>query len=60
MMEGARKFAIWQSHEVTGYIDLTPEQADQLNGIHGIGAYFGADDNTRRLEQKIKEDRKEG
>lgn len=60
MMKGVRKYAIWQSHEVTGYIDLTPEQADQLNGIHGIGAYFGADDNIRQLCQESESAGKEG
>ncbi len=59
-MQGARKYAIWQSHEVKGYIDLTPEQADQLNGIHDIGAYFGEDDYTRRLYQGKERARKEG
>lgn len=59
-MQSARKYAVWQSHEVKGYIDLTPEQAEQLNGIHGIGAYFGEDDYTRRLYQENKRVGKEG
>ena len=37
------KFAIWKDHKVIGYIDLTEEQRQTLNGTHGINVYFGYD-----------------
>lgn len=41
------KFAIWKDHKVIGYIDLTEEQRQTLNGTHGIDVYFGYDRVTR-------------
>ena len=38
-----KKFAIWKNHVVIGYIELTEEQAHELNGIKGIDVYFGFD-----------------
>lgn len=41
------KYAIWKNHKVIGYIDLTNEQKEQLNGTHGIDVYFGFDDRLK-------------
>lgn len=41
-----RKYAIWKNHEVIGYIELTEEQKETLNGTHGIDVYFGFDKMT--------------
>ena len=40
--------------KVIDYIELTEEQARKLNGIHGIGLYFGFDKTTNleKYEQK--------
>lgn len=37
------KYAIWKNHRVIGYIELTEEQKEQLNGTRGINVYFGFD-----------------
>ncbi len=36
-------FAIWKDHKVIGYIELTEEQRQILNGTSGIDVYFGYD-----------------
>lgn len=41
------KYAIWKNHEVIGYIELTDEQKEHLNGIPGIDVYFGFDKVTK-------------
>jgi len=41
-----KTYAIWHAHNVVGYINLTPEQAEQLNSIPSIGVYFGYDEKT--------------
>jgi len=41
-----RPCAIWQGHNVIGYIGLTKLQRDTLNAIPGIGCYFGSDPLT--------------
>lgn len=41
-----KTYAIWQDKKVIGYIDLTEEQRDRLNSIHGIGIYIGFDFKT--------------
>lgn len=41
------KYAIWKSHKVIGYIELTNEQKEQLNGTRGIDVYFGFDDKLK-------------
>lgn len=38
-----KKFAIWKDHKVIGYIDLTEDQRQTLNGTSGIDVYFGYD-----------------
>lgn len=40
-------YAIWKNHEVIGYIDLTEDQKEKLNGTPGIDVYFGFDRITR-------------
>ena len=49
-----KKYAIWKNGKVIDYIELTEEQARKLNGIHGIGLYFGFDKitNLEKYEQK--------
>lgn len=42
-----KKYAIWKNHKVIGYIELTEEQKEQLNGTHGIDVYFGFDDKLK-------------
>lgn len=42
-----KKYAIWKNHKVIGYIELTEEQRQLLNGIPGIGVYFGFDKVTQ-------------
>lgn len=42
-----KKYAIWKNHKVIGYIKLTEEQRQLLNGILGIGVYFGFDKVTQ-------------
>ena len=39
-------YAIWKDKNVIGYIDLTEDQRDVLNNIHGIGVYIGYDKQT--------------
>lgn len=41
-----KTYAIWKGKEVVDYIKLTEEQVMQLNGIKGIGVYFGFDSKT--------------
>lgn len=41
------KYAIWKNHKVIGYIELTEEQKEQLNGTRGIDVYFGFDDKLK-------------
>ena len=41
------RYAIWKNHEVIGYIELTKQQKEQLNGTHGIDVYFGFDQVTK-------------
>lgn len=38
------KYAIWKNHKVIGYIEMTEEQKEVINGIHGIGIYIGYDE----------------
>lgn len=42
-----KRYAIWKNHKVIGYIELTEEQRQLLNGIPGIGVYFGFDKVTQ-------------
>lgn len=32
---------VWKNHEIIGYATLSRKDADFLNGIEGIGIYFG-------------------
>lgn len=58
-----KKYAIWQNGKVIDYIELTSEQAQKLNGIHGIGLHFGFDKVTNpestltAIFQKVKEEK---
>lgn len=40
------EMAVWKDHNVIGYVNLTHEQADTFNRIHGLGVYFGFDKTT--------------
>lgn len=42
-----KKYAIWKNHKVIGYIELTEEQRQLLNGTPEIGVYFGFDKVTQ-------------
>lgn len=42
-----KRYAIWKNHKVIGYIELTEEQRQILNGIFGIGVYFGFDETIQ-------------
>lgn len=41
-----KTYAIWKDKKVIGYIELTEQQKELLNGIQGIGVYFGFDAKT--------------
>lgn len=41
------KYAIWQNKQVVGYIEMTEEQKNIINAIHGIGIYIGHDGTTK-------------
>ncbi|MFG6378278.1 MAG: hypothetical protein K1W19_08195 [Lachnospiraceae bacterium] len=34
------KYAIWKDHKIIGYVELTEEQKESLNGTKGIDVYF--------------------
>lgn len=45
--QGMKKYAIWSNnHEVIGYVNLTEEQAKEMNQRNDIGMYFGFDNLT--------------
>ena len=55
------KYAIWKNQAVIGYVELTQEQRDKINGIEDAGIYIGFDKITNPelypdLENTIKED----
>ena len=41
-----KTYAIWKDKKVIGYIELTEQQKELLNGVQGIGVYFGFDNKT--------------
>lgn len=43
--------SVWKNHEVIGQVSMSREDADFLNGIKGIGVYFGFTEEEHRILQ---------
>lgn len=43
-----KKYAIWQNHNIIGYIEMTEHQKETINSIHDIGIYIGQSKYTNK------------
>lgn len=48
-MSEKRLFAIWQDNTIKGYVALTEEQREAINGLPNAGLYLGHDKFTNPL-----------
>ena len=53
-----KTYAIWKNKKVIGYVDLTEEQAKELNSNNETGLYLGFDriTNPKRYELLNKDE----